>query len=141
MATPYLTDDTILWADDDPDEIALMRDVLRELGSKYAIVEAHHGKEVLEYLEGAKQRGVFPCLIVLDINMPVLDGKQALAQLKRDPILKDLATVVFTTSDSKLDHQFCEHYCTEMLTKPITFVALKAIIEKLMRICEMGVYK
>lgn len=130
---------TILWADDDPDEIELMRAVLNESSNNYHIVEAANGKEVLRYLEQAKLTGDFPCLIVLDLNMPILNGKETLALLKQESLFKDIPTVVFTTSGSAADHNYCRNFDTEMITKPVTFAALKEVIEKLLNMCEVPV--
>jgi len=130
---------TLLWADDDPDELALMREVSHELGSPYHIIEATNGCEVLQYLEHAKDTDVLPCLIVLDLNMPVLSGKETLVRLKQHCIFKNIPTVVLTNSESPIDQRFCALYGTEMLTKPLTYAALKEIIQKLLDMCEVSV--
>jgi CheY-like chemotaxis protein len=130
---------TILWADDDLDELALLHEVLHELDTNYAIAEANNGRRVIEYLQQAKEHGNFPCLIVLDLNMPVLSGKEALARIKQDPAFEHIPVVVLTTSSSPLDRNFCESYDTEMLTKPVTFAALKQIVQKLLRLCDASV--
>lgn len=139
MKNTPLKQTTILWADDDPDELALMREVMQELDSYYHIVEASNGQEALHYMQEAKQKGIFPCLIVLDLNMPILSGKETLVRLKQDDTFESIPTVVLTTSSSLLDKQFCDSYCTEMLTKPITFAALRQIVEKLLHQCEVSV--
>lgn len=128
---------TILWADDDPDEIELMRAVLHESYDTYDIVEAVNGKEVLCYLEQSRQRGTLPCLIVLDLNMPILNGKETLALLKESPDFRDIPTVVFTTSNSPADQNYCNRLGTEMVTKPVTFAALKVIVKKLLNMCDV----
>ena len=130
---------TILWADDDPDELMLMREVLYELDSQYYVIEATNGREVLQYLDEAKHTGVFPCLIVLDLNMPILNGKETLAHLKQDDDLANIPIVMFTTSGSPLDKHFCEQYGTEMLTKPLTFATLKQVVQKLLHMCAVSV--
>ena len=139
MKNSFVKQTTILWADDDPDELAMMHDIMHDLGSNYQVIEATNGKQVLGYLQQAKHGGVFPCLIVLDLNMPVLNGKETLARLKQDATFEDIPTVVFTTSSSPTDRQYCESYGTEMLTKPITFGALKQVVQKLLHICELSV--
>jgi CheY-like chemotaxis protein len=139
MKTSPVKHPTILWADDDPDELMLMREVLQAMDSDFQIVEASNGKEALAYLEQAKLTGVFPCLIVLDINMPVLSGRDTLVRLKQDREFEAIPIVVFTTSSSPLDKEFCRHYNTEMLTKPITYAALKQAIQKLLQLCEVSV--
>ena len=139
MKNSPIKQSTILWADDDPDELTLMREVLKELNSPYRIIEACNGKEVLQYLEQVKETAIFPCLIVLDLNMPVLSGKETLVRLKQDAVFEHIPTVVFTTSENALDQRFCNSYNTEMLTKPLTYAGLKRIIQKLLLMCEVSV--
>src|SRR4051812_23327466 len=100
MENTYMKNPIILWADDDPDEIAIMREVLQYFDTGYDIVEVRNGKKVLDYLHAAVTTDTLPCLIVLDINMPVLNGKDTLARIKQNPALKSIPVVVFTTSSS-----------------------------------------
>ena len=130
---------TILWADDDPDELELIHAVLQDMGTPYHIVEMRNGMEALTFLEAAKERGTFPCLIVLDINMPVLNGKETLVRIKQDAVLTDIPVVLFTTSRSPIDKKFSESHGAEMLTKPITYDALKEIVNRLLHMCEVSV--
>src|SRR6476620_7146766 len=108
----------ILWADDDIDDLMLMRHVLQDLGDDYNITEVHNGQEALDYLEDSKVKDELPCLIILDMNMPILDGKETLAKLKKDEALKDIPVVFFTTSSSQMDKMYCKRNSVEMITKP-----------------------
>lgn len=126
---------TILWADDDYDDLQMMREILLNKKRDFEIAEVHNGKEALEYLKTAKERSNLPCLIILDINMPVLDGKETLSILKNTDDYKNIPVVVFTTSESELDRLYCKKLNTEMVTKPPTFSTLGAALEKLLRFC------
>lgn len=125
----------ILWADDDPDDLMLMRQVLQEMDSNYEIVEVNNGREALDYLQEASATNKLPCLLILDMNMPIMDGKETLAQIKADEKLKDLSIVVFTTSNSKLDKLFCQKHNVEMVTKPPNYVNLTEAVKKLLTFC------
>ena len=125
----------ILWADDDIDDLMLMRHVLQDLGDSYEITEVHNGQEALEYLAAAKTNKTLPCLIILDMNMPVLDGKETLAQLKQDPELNQIPVVFFTTSNSQMDKLYCKHQGVEMITKPPQYASLKEAVLKLLNYC------
>lgn len=125
----------ILWADDDMDDLMLMRHVLQDLGDTYNIKEVHNGQEALDYLHRAKEEKDLPCLIILDMNMPVLDGKETLARLKKDEDLKDIPVVFFTTSNSQMDKLYCKHNGVEMITKPPQYANLKEAVHKLLRYC------
>ena len=126
---------TILWADDDYDDLQMMQEILSKRKENFEIVEVHNGKEALDYLKKAKERAGFPCLIILDINMPVLDGKETLSILKKTDDFKDIPVVVFTTSESEIDRLFCKKFNTEMITKPPTFKTLSGALDKLLKFC------
>jgi CheY-like chemotaxis protein len=126
---------TILWADDDPDDLQMMRDILAKNKKDYKIAEVRNGKEALSYLEQINEEERFPCLIILDINMPVLDGKETLTLLKRHEKFSRIPVVIFTTSASELDKLFCKKLGTEMITKPPTFDNLEAAVIKLLDFC------
>src|SRR5687768_7166579 len=99
---------TILMADDDMDDRELARAAMEEnrLANELRFVE--NGEELLDYLY---QRGRFtdpksaprPGLILLDLNMPRLDGREALRALKSDPSLKRIPVVILTTSKAEED--------------------------------------
>jgi CheY-like chemotaxis protein len=127
---------TILWADDDYDDLQMMREILAKKKGDFEIVEVHNGKAALEYLKKAKEKSDLPCLIILDINMPVLDGKETLSILKNSDDYKDIPVVVFTTSESELDKLYCKRFNTEMVTKPPTFSTLSAALDKLLKFCQ-----
>lgn len=126
---------TILWADDDYDDLQMMQEILSKKKGNFEIVEVHNGKEALDYLEKAKERADLPCLIILDINMPVLDGKETLSILKKTDGYKDIPVVVFTTSESEIDRMYCKRFNTEMVTKPPTFKTLGSALDKLLKFC------
>jgi CheY-like chemotaxis protein len=125
----------ILWADDDMDDLMLMRHVLQDLGDSYNIAEVHNGQEALDYLANAKASQSLPCLIILDMNMPVLDGKETLTRLKNDDVLKKIPVVFFTTSNSHMDKLYCKHNGVEMITKPPQYSNLKEAVQKLLNFC------
>lgn len=118
---------TIFWADDDPDDLEVFRELMQEIAPSYQLIEFHNGLDLIENLRkiSAPQ---YPCLIVLDMNMPVLNGRDTLAILKADESLKEIPVVVFTTSQSALDKKFCAHFKTEMITKPPVYDHLIDII-------------
>lgn len=125
---------TILWADDDYDDLQIMQEILAKKKEDFEIVEVHNGRDALAYLQ--QQTANPPCLIILDINMPVLDGKETLSILKGTEEYKNIPVVVFTTSDSELDKLYCKKYNTEMVTKPPTFKTLGAALDKLLGFCK-----
>ncbi len=125
-----------MWADDDYDDLQMMQEIMRKTKRDYEIIEVHNGKEALDYLHAAKEKSDLPCLIILDINMPVLDGKETLSIIKTSKDYHEVPVVVFTTSESELDKLYCKKFNTEMVTKPPTFSTLSAALDKLLKFCK-----
>jgi CheY-like chemotaxis protein len=126
---------TILCVDDDADDLQLLHESLKGANEDYIVLEAHNGRQALDILYRLKISDNAPCLIILDINMPVLNGKETLSIIKKDEALKSIPIVVFTTSGSYLDQQFCHLYGVEMITKPPNFHNFKSIVQKLLKFC------
>ncbi|HTV40362.1 MAG TPA: response regulator [Candidatus Sulfotelmatobacter sp.] len=130
---------TILLADDDPDDRKLTRDAFIEnrLANDFHAVE--DGEELLDYLHRRGQyesmRGdPLPGLILLDLNMPRKDGREALKEIKADPELRRIPVVVLTTS--KAEEDIVRTYdlgVNSYVTKPVTFKSLVELIRVLGR--------
>ncbi len=117
---------TILMADDDPDDRMLTKEALMEnkLANDLHFVE--DGEELMDYLQ---YRGKYtpenaprPGLILLDLNMPKKDGREALTEIKADPKLRRIPIIVLTTS--KAEEDIVKSYdlgISSFITKPVTF--------------------
>jgi CheY-like chemotaxis protein len=125
----------VLCVDDDPDDQILVKETIKELNPSLEVASALNGVEALQYLDGAKERGELPSLVILDINMPLMDGKQTLTLIKKDPALSGLPVVMFTTSSSPLDKLFCEKHGVKFVTKPIKQVELYETVKLLLSFC------
>jgi CheY-like chemotaxis protein len=125
----------VLCVDDDPDDQILVKETIKELNPSLEVASALNGVEALQYLDGAKERSELPSLVILDINMPLMDGKQALTQIKKDPILSEVPVVMFTTSSSPLDKLFCEKHGVKFVTKPIKQIELYETVKLLLSYC------
>jgi len=128
---------TILLADDDPDDRQLTREAFLEnrLANRFDTVE--DGEELMEYLNRrgkyAELKGTpLPGLILLDLNMPRKDGREALKEIKADPELRRIPIVVLTTS--KADEDIVRSYdlgVNSYVTKPVTFKSLVELVKVL----------
>ena len=127
---------SILIADDDADDRMLIEDAFREsrLSNPLAFVE--NGEELLHYLRGQGKfqgrTGPAPRLILLDLNMPKMDGRTALKHLKADPELRRIPVVVLTTS--KAEEDILRTYdlgVSSFITKPVTFQGLVDVVRAL----------
>ncbi len=126
----------ILLVDDDPDDLMLLKEAIISLSNNYQISEAGDGRTALNLLKEAKKIfGGIPCLMVLDINMPVLDGREVLAIVKSDEELKKLPVVVFTTSSNPRDINYCRQFNVDLITKPSSITALEEIAKRMITYC------
>ncbi|MBI5014948.1 MAG: response regulator [Deltaproteobacteria bacterium] len=127
----------ILLADDDEDDRLMARDALEEarLANELRFVE--DGEDLLDYLH---HRGKYarsgsaprPGLILLDLNMPRKDGREALREIKADPDLRRIPIVVLTTSKAEEDVQRTYDLgVNSFITKPVSFAALVEIMRTL----------
>jgi two-component system, response regulator len=130
---------TILVADDDPDDRALARDAFIEARVPNRIDFVEDGEELLAYLrhEGRyadAREFPAPGLILLDLNMPRLGGREALAEIKSDPALRHIPVVVMTTSKSTDDVVGSyQSGSNSYITKPTSFQSLLDVVRALRR--------
>jgi CheY-like chemotaxis protein len=122
---------TILICDDDEDDRMLTQQALEDAHVSNNINFVEDGEQLLDYLY---QRGAYagetgkaprPGLILLDLNMPKMDGREALKVIKEDPTLRDIPVVVLSTS--RLDQDIVRSYqlgVNSFITKPVTFSGL-----------------
>jgi len=100
-------DPIILMADDDPDDRMLMKEALEENNLAHSLHFVEDGVELLDYLykrgRFEMEKTIRPDLVILDLNMPKVDGREALSQIKSDPSLKGIPVVVLTTSKAEED--------------------------------------
>lgn len=89
----------ILHIDDDPEDRELVHNAIRLLEPSFIVVEAEDAKSAIEYLKSAKNTGLLPSLIILDINMPGMDGFATHNEIKKDEDLKQLPTIIFSTGN------------------------------------------
>jgi CheY-like chemotaxis protein len=115
----------ILLADDDPRDVELTREALREHHLANRVVVARDGVETLEYLRGSVKAGArpgLPAVLLLDIKMPRLGGLDVLARVRSDPDLKNLPVVMLTSSREGADLQAAyELGANAYVVKPVAF--------------------
>ena len=127
----------ILIADDDAEDRMLLKDALEENRLRNNIQFVENGVELMDYLH---HRGKYadktlypsPGLVLLDLNMPKKDGREALKEIKEDPHLRLLPVVVLTTS--KAEQDILRTYdlgVSSFITKPVTFASLVEMMKTL----------
>ena len=128
---------TILMADDDPEDRMLAEDALREARLENEIHFAYDGEDLLDYLgrqgrHETLQGQPLPGLILLDLNMPRMDGREALAAIKSNPKWQHIPVVVLTTSSAETDIMRSYHLGgNSFITKPVTFDGLVHVMRSL----------
>jgi two-component system response regulator len=128
---------TILMADDDPDDRELTREAFAESRLVNDLRFVEDGEQLLDYLH---RRGKFsdpadspwPGIILLDLNMPRKDGREALQEIKADPRFRGIRVVIMTTS--KAEEDVVRSYnlsAASYITKPVTFERLVEVVKTL----------
>jgi CheY-like chemotaxis protein len=121
---------TILLVDDDEEDLLMTQEALQESRLGNDLRTAHDGEELMDYL---LRRGQYlepssapkPGLILLDLNMPKKDGREALAEIKADPQLRNIPVIVLTTSKAEEDiFRTYDLGVSSFITKPVTFAGL-----------------
>ena len=126
---------TLLMAEDDPDDRLLTKEALAESHLANDLYFVEDGIELLDYLHlrgkyAGPNRAPRPGLILLDLNMPRMDGREALAQIKADPDLRRIPIVVLTTS--KAEEDILKSYdlgVAGFVTKPVSFEGLVEVVK------------
>jgi CheY-like chemotaxis protein len=131
-------DAVILLIDDDIDDVLLLKEALLSINNNCSVLTALDGNKALRGLKEARDNNkTLPNLVVLDISMPIMDGRQLLAILKNEEKLKDLPVVILTTSSNISDINYCKQFDIELITKPFELSELYKIAEKLLSYCAL----
>ncbi|UCF92683.1 MAG: response regulator [Desulfobacterales bacterium] len=128
---------SILLVEDEPAHAELTKRAIRKAGNANRVDIVSHAEEAFDYLANRgkyadKDRYPLPGLILLDINLPGMDGIEVLKRIKGDPELKRIPVIVLTTSEREVDiARSYEHYANSYLTKPVGFKAFEEKIRQL----------
>ena len=126
----------VLMADDDEDDCLLVESAFQEMGIAHDLRFVGDGRELLDYLynEGDfadPEKYPRPNLIFLDLNMPRIDGREALAKIKSDPQLNDIPILILTTSRDERDIELTKQAgASSFLSKPEVFEDLTDMLSK-----------
>jgi two-component system, response regulator len=124
----------LLMAEDDPEDQLLTRKAFAQARLANTLTLVNDGEELLDYLfrRGAHANAPRPDIILLDLNMPRVDGREALAAIKADPDLRRIPVIVLTTSAA--DEDIVRSYnlgVSSYLEKPVTFGKLVEMVSEL----------
>lgn len=130
---------TILMADDDADDRLMAQEALEEARLANTLHCVEDGEELMDYLYhrgqyGALHTAALPGLILLDLNMPKKDGREALQEIKADAVLRRIPVVILTTS--KAEEDILRSYdlgVSSFIVKPVAFDSLVKVMQTLGR--------
>ena len=130
------TEYIIILADDDVDDQLILREIFSLHSNAVTILNVANGEETLHLLERLQRKDITPCLVILDINMPKLNGRQTLLRLKQDDRLKNIPAVLFSTSNNNSDRIFALSQGAGYVTKPFTYKNMEAVVKDFILMCE-----
>jgi CheY-like chemotaxis protein len=124
----------VLLVEDSPGDVRLTREAFRDANMSITLHVASDGVEAMAFLrnEGDYQESPRPDLILLDLNLPRMDGREVLAQVKADDSLKTIPTVILTTSEAEAD--IAKSYQLQAncyLSKPVQFDAFEGLVKSI----------
>lgn len=125
----------ILLVEDNPFDVLMITSGLEEANASYHLHVVHDGEEAISYLRRScdpKQKVARPDLILLDLNLPRLDGREVLAEIKSDPSLKLIPVIILTTSsDSEDVVKAYDLNVNCFITKPIDIEQFSATVQSI----------
>ena len=121
----------VLLVEDNAGDVRLTREAFREAGVSLELHVAQDGVEAMEFLrvQGRFAGSPRPDLILLDLNMPRMDGRAVLDELKRDPVLKSIPVIILSTSLSAedMEHSY-EHHANCYVAKPVELEGFLSVV-------------
>ncbi|KRF10320.1 response regulator [Paenibacillus sp. Soil766] len=124
----------ILLVEDNPGDIRLIVEVLKEgkIHNNLSVVE--DGEEALAYLrrEGSYRDAIVPDIILLDLNLPKINGTEVLAEIKKDPLLKYIPVIILTTSEAEQDIlRAYDLHANCYITKPVNLEQFLTVVRSI----------
>jgi CheY-like chemotaxis protein len=141
MTKPATPKNIVLYADDDSDDLELVQEAFTRYSKNVDVVTARDGSQALSYLQRLSDEDTAPCLIILDINMPVINGKEVLKRLRDIDRFGSVPVVLFTTSSLPQDQGFAKKYNAGFVTKPLDVAQMEVITELFIDHCADDIKK
>jgi len=120
----------ILVVDDDKEDHLILEEYFRSVGVENRVHYVSNGKLALEYLE-ANGRNSLPRLVIMDLNMPIMNGTQALMHMKQSFKLKNVPVIIFSTSENETEKRKCLSLgAVDYVVKPVTYEEGLSMVSK-----------
>jgi CheY-like chemotaxis protein len=131
----------VLYVDDDIDDLMMVQEAFSMYAQNVEVILLKDGIEALSYLKRLSRFDPTPCLIILDINMPKMNGREVLHEIRKMDRFNDVPVVMFTTSSQLQDKAFAIKYKAGFLTKPVDMTQLEIITNRFIEHCNNEVQK
>jgi len=125
----------VVYADDDPDDLEFVQDAFTQYSTNVEVLSFTDGISALSFLQSIPPLEPTPCLIILDINMPVVNGKEVLVRLRQIERFQSVPVVMFTTSSQPQDKHFANKYNAGFVTKPLDVKQMEIITDQFIDHC------
>lgn len=126
----------ILYAEDDVDDRLVFQTLLHQLSPELGSIVVDNGLRAVEYLHSIPENGSLPCFILLDINMPVMNGFAALKAIKHDSRWSSLPVIMYTTSNYLPELANAQlHGAEKIITKPFSMEDIRKVITDFANFC------
>lgn len=127
----------ILLGEDDIDDEELLKEVFSAVDNSFDLLFVNNGKKVIAALE-ALEKAVLPCLMILDYNMPTLNGAEILQELKRNERYNHIPKIIWSTSNSNTYRENCLRLgACEYVTKPSSMQELTEVARYMLSFCSV----
>ncbi|MBS1563486.1 MAG: response regulator [Bacteroidetes bacterium] len=131
----------VLYADDDAEDRELVAEAFKPYAHHVEVVTFPNGITLLSHLRNVPPLDPSPCLIIIDINMPLLNGRETLEQLRQMDRYDSVPVVLFTTSSMPQDKNFALRHKAGFITKPIDIGQLEQITDQFISHCTEEIQK
>jgi CheY-like chemotaxis protein len=112
---------TILYVDDDPDDRQIFKEAVKSVDERIVCLTANDGLDALSFLASHQ----LPDVIFLDINMPLMNGKTCLSEIRADKKMAHIPVIIFTTSNNPIEIAECKKMgATDFINKPVSYLHL-----------------
>jgi CheY-like chemotaxis protein len=139
MPLPTPAKHILVYADDDIDDLQLVNEAMSVYKDRVNVCLFNSGRDAYEFLLDLEKRSEKPCLILLDMNMPGMSGKDLLPIIRRIEFFDDVPVSLFTTSSARHDNQFALQFDAGFITKPMNVKQLNVIAKQFLSQCRKEV--
>ena len=131
----------VLYADNDVDDLDFVSEAFLQHAKDIELITFESAVELLRYICDQPANAPSPCLIILDVDMPEMSGKDALKIIRKMDRYHNVPVILFTTSSAPFDEFFADCFKAGFFTKPLNESQMQVIVEKFLDSCREGIKK